>query len=154
MADLSDAVTAYLAALDNAYAAEREREGYNCWQMPDHRDREEFARWCRKSDETRARVRTADARLCAANAALRAAVAADTGWRDRPPTAEEVAAHALAHPCDDGCGSWLHRYNGHVEVVALNTRNAAIFCAYGRDRSAWRPLTASGDPAPWPEVTP
>ena len=84
--------------------------------------------------------------------ALRAAVATppDTGWRDRAPTEAEVRAHRRGHPDEHTsmAGLWMYQpTEGMLQVWAL----------YGSPDDApgrWRPLTASGDPCAWPEVTP
>lgn len=91
----------------------------------------------------------------------RRAVAADTGWRDRPPTETEVRAHAEAHENAIGTGSWQWRDgDGLVHTAHLYTDDGLWSWTYGapsastlpRHAVAWRPLTAEGDPAPWPEV--
>lgn len=125
MGDLRDAVTAYLAALDRARSSDGQPYG----------------------------LASGAATLDAGEAerALRAALAADAGWRDRPPTVEEVRAHRKAHPgtaaAFDG-GLWLvHPPGGMLQVWAL-------YGAPEESGTRWRPLTSDGDPAPWPEVTP
>jgi len=62
--------------------------------------------------------------------------ASDTGWRDRTPTLAEHEIHR---------GPWLYVLESDETLHLTWSRDY-------RGPSRWRPLTASGDPAPWPVV--
>ena len=72
-------------------------------------------------------------------------------WRNRPPTAEEVATHAAAHPG----GGWLVRFG--AEVCDWWTHKQIVLLAEEIEGTydEWRPYDRDGSPAAWPteEVT-
>lgn len=63
----------------------------------------------------------------------------DTGWRDRPPTTEEVEAHPDEWVFDDGdeASVCFLKEQGIPDVKDVR----------------WRPVTRELLPAPWPEVS-
>jgi hypothetical protein len=68
------------------------------------------------------------------------------GWKDRPPTVEELKAHPR---------EWLHKgvhglicqelaiHDGHVVTWSGSWKGPA---------GSWMPITPNGYPAPWPKV--
>lgn len=71
-------------------------------------------------------------------------------WLTHPPTAEEVAAHAKAHPFmtwHGACGLWL-RFNEHgPDIVRLWVGSPRCGdYAVVSDRFRWLPCTAEGIP--------
>lgn len=87
-------------------------------------------------------------------------------YRDTPPTAAEIVAHAERDDleCDIWRGSchWmaLLRSDQTVEVVVVRLggdcgeqHDKAVIESVG-DVIAWRPLDIMGEPVPWPEVEP
>lgn len=82
----------------------------------------------------------------------------DTGFRDRPPTIEEVRALANTSECgvgDDG-SLWmsLHRIDRtvQVDIILFNVCNyeSDIYFVTSQGAVAFRPITNHGDPFPWP----
>lgn len=139
MGDLRSLVIEYFAAQDAKRCAADLRDG-----VPPHHSH--------RGEPWDSAYLLACERAHAADVALRAAVATppDTGWRDRAPTEAEVRAHRRGHPDEHTsmAGLWMYQpTEGMLQVWAL----------YGSPDDApgrWRPLTASGDPCAWPEVTP
>lgn len=161
MGDLRSLVIEYFAAQDAKRCAADLRDG-----VPPHHSH--------RGEPWDSAYLLACERAHAADVALRAAVATppDTGWRDRAPYSEEVYAHKKAHPVILGRprGLWMVRgpdvlptvvpmYTDGEDVVAA-ILDETIRChalPIGERNPVgywWRPLTASGDPCAWPEVTP
>ncbi len=74
----------------------------------------------------------------------------DYGWRDRPPTPEEVEAHK---------GMWIALHGTLAMCGLLDVHLGAIeegehLIEMIEDADRWRPVTRELWPAPWPEVTP
>jgi hypothetical protein len=97
-----------------------------------------------------------------------------THWHERPPTKEQIAAHAEAHPLTITpiAGLWMVRKDGELPfLVALRPVRGGVEYVFLGDiewrtlpnapddvrhstGTWWRPLTATGDDCPWPIPTP
>lgn len=76
-------------------------------------------------------------------------------WLTRPPTAEEVAAHAKAYPVLECHGLWLYVPPRHAilgprpaRTVLLHTVSGAVLSDTGYELvdARWLPCTAEGIP--------
>ena len=81
-------------------------------------------------------------------------------YRDDPPTAAEIAAHAEREDCSvwGAMGNWMVLEAADqtvcVTAVLLGCGGPADTETVAQHRDAvWRPLNIHGDPVPWPEVS-
>lgn len=82
----------------------------------------------------------------------------DTGWRNRPPTLEEVKAVAQTEECEVWAGEtqWMilqpTDMTVTVQIVTIReaTYEADIKSALAQGATSFRPVTIGGDLFPWP----
>ncbi len=72
----------------------------------------------------------------------------DYGWRNRPPTVEELKAHPR---------EWLHRGGHGLECRELQVLMDEVMSwnsdsGWHKAAGDWMPLTPDGFPATWPKV--
>jgi hypothetical protein len=76
-------------------------------------------------------------------------------WRDRPPTIDECRAHNAAHHVYDGAW-WMYLRpcdpSDMVGILQLGEGISSLVFEVHSPGCQWRPLSATGDPVPWPTV--